>query len=101
MIPTHTGKLLQCEISSRDGRYEASISYNIENLKPGSHKFSLPTQHMNELKNYTSKDITILTSIGNTSLDDAAFYTSASWEPITKHPEIIYIYIKKGRYFIW
>jgi len=97
MIPNHSNNILQCEISSRDGRYEASISYNIENLKPGNHKFSLPTQHKNELKKYTSKDITILTSIGETSLENTAFYVSASWDPIVKYPEIIYIYINSER----
>jgi len=97
MIPDNKEKFLHCTISSRDGRYEASITYNIENLKSGSHKFSLPTQHKTELKNYTSNDITILTSIGNISLENTAFYTSASWHPITKFPEIIYIYINSER----
>ena len=97
MIPNHNKKILQCEISSRDGRYEASISYNIENLKSGNYKFSLPTQHKNELKNYTSKDITILTSIGDTSIENTAFYVSSSWHSIVKYPETIYIYINSER----
>lgn len=97
MIPKHTEKFLFCEISSRDGRYEASVSYNIAGLKPGSHRFSLPSQHINELKNYSSKDITILTSIGNTLSSDPTFFTSASWEPVNSYPTYIYILLNSER----
>ncbi len=97
MIPKHTERFLFCEISSRDGRYEASVSYNITNLKPGSHKFSLPTQHIDDLKNYRSKDITILTSIGNTHSDELKYFTSASWQPVTTYPTDIYILLNSEK----
>lgn len=97
MIPKHAEKFLFCEISSRDGRYEASVSYDISNLKPGSHKFILPTQHINELKNYHSKDITILTSIGDKLSGDPTYFTSASWEPINSYPANIYILLNSEK----
>lgn len=97
MIPKHTEKFLFCEISSRDGRYEASVSYDISNLKPGSHKFILPTQHINELKNYHSNDITILTSIGDTQSGEPTYFTSASWESINSYPANIYILLNSEK----
>ena len=97
MIPKHTEKFLSCEISSRDGRYEASVAYDISKLKTGSHQFRLPTKHVNDLKTYNFSDITILTSISGNLENKSKFYTSASWKPISIYPENIYVYLNSER----
>jgi len=97
MIPQHNEKFLSCEISSIDGRYEASVTYDISNLKAGVHQFNLPTKHVSDLKSYNYSDITILTSIIDNLEDKAKFYTSASWKPITSFPENIYVYLNSER----
>jgi len=97
MIPEHKEKFLSCEISSIDGRYEASVNYNISKLKAGIHQFNLPTKHVSDLKSYSYSDITILTSIIDNLEDKAKYYTSASWKPITSYPENIYVYLNSER----
>ena len=97
MIPEHSEKFLSCEISSRDGRYEASVAYDISKLKSGNHEFSLPTKHLNDLKSFSYSDITILTSITDNLEMKAKYYTSASWKPIVNYPENIYVYLNSTR----
>lgn len=97
LIPEHSEKFLSCEISSRDGRYEASLVYDISKLAAGSHRFTLPTKHVSELKAYNFSDITILTSISDNLENKTKIYSSASWEPISNYPENIYVYLNSER----
>ncbi len=97
MIPELSEKFLSCEISSRDGRYEACVAYDISKLKSGSHQFTLPTKHVNDLKTYNFSDITILTSLSDNLENKGKFYTGASWEPISIFPENIYVYLNSAR----
>jgi len=97
ILPTHEEKYLFCEISSRDGRYEASLTYDISKLKIGCHKFEFPTQHKEELKQYSANDITILTSIGNNPDSDTSYFTSASWVFVNSIPENIVILLNSER----
>ena len=97
MIPEHTEKFLSCEISSIDGRYEASVAYDISKLAAGVHQFNLPTKHANDLKSYSYSDIALLTSITDNLEDKAKYYTSASWKPIITYPENIYVYLNSER----
>ena len=97
LIPEHTEKYLFCEFSSIDGRYEASVNYDISNLNAGVHKFILPTKHVSALKNYSYSDIAILTSIVDNFDYKASYFISASWKPITSFPEYIYVYLNSER----
>lgn len=45
-IPEHKENNLSVEVSSRDGRYEANLPYDIKRLKPNSYEFELPTKHV-------------------------------------------------------
>lgn len=96
-LPKHKEKRLCCEISSRDGRYEANLIYDIEDLKSGYYKFKLPTKHKNELKDYNSNDITILASIGDDCEKDRNYYTIASWNDVISASDTIYIFLNSEK----
>ncbi len=94
IIPESNQKYLCCDISSRDGKYEANLKYDISFLKPGFHKFKLPTQHASELKKYKSKEITILASLGEKCTVEPKYYVPASWQKsITKNTDTIFIFL--------
>lgn len=81
-LPEHKEQQLCCEVSSRDGRYEANLIYNIKDLEPGYHRFKIPTKHKKALNKYAASDISILTSIGDDCKDSKNYYAVASWNQL-------------------
>ncbi len=98
-IPDSKVSHLCVEISSNDGRYAANLEFNISNLQAGVHEFNWPTEYYNDLQDFSSKDITIKSSIGNECGKDENFFVLSSWIK-TDFKENIYIILnseKKSR----
>lgn len=96
-IPQHQESSLCVEISSRDGRYEANIPYDIKSLKSGVYEFELPTKHADELKKYTLKDITILAKIGESCTSNGSYYVLSTWNKPDLNTGQLHIYLNSDQ----
>lgn len=96
-IPEHKMNTMCVEISSRDGRYEARLPYDISGLKEGTHEFELPTRYVSDLKNYTVKDIVILAKMGKNCESSDSFYVLSSWNVPTENSSNIFIYLNSDK----
>lgn len=97
-IPQHTQSKLCVEISSRDGRYQAKLPYEIRGLEPGLYELNLPTKYRNELKNYTVRDITIIAKIVKTCDQEAECYVLSAWNKPSFSSQQVYIYLNSEQY---
>ncbi|RMF59216.1 MAG: hypothetical protein D6748_06935, partial [Calditrichaeota bacterium] len=86
-IPDGEFTNLCCDIKSRDGRYSASLKYDISDLKPGLYSFKLPSNYHSKLENYQSKDIVILAALGKNCSKNPSYYIPASWDSTKALPE--------------
>jgi len=96
-IPGHNVGTMCVEISSRDGRYEARLPYDISGLKEGVHEFELPTKYASDLRNYTVKDIAILAKIGRSCESSGSFYVLSSWNTPSEKPGSIFVYLNSDK----
>ena len=90
-IPEGNFTSLCCDIKSRDGRYNASLIYDISNLQPGLYSFKLPTKYHSQLESYKSKDIVILAALGNNCNNNPKYYVPASWDSTKVSSDTVYV----------
>lgn len=96
-VPEHNISTLCVEISSRDGRYEARLPYDISGLKEGIHEFELPTRYASDLRNYAVKDIVILAKIGKDCESSGSFYVLSSWNKPPENSPDIFVYLNSDK----
>ncbi|MBK7806936.1 MAG: hypothetical protein IPJ51_11605 [Saprospiraceae bacterium] len=92
-IPTQKASKLCVEISSKDGRYEASLEYDISNMSPGNQVFNLPSSYQEKLSKFEKKDIAILSKAAQScSSEDYNIYVS-SWSNTNAQQDSIYLLV--------
>ena len=99
LIPQEKSPHLCVEISSNDGRYAANLEFDISNLSSGIHEFNWPTAYYKDLQDFSSKDITIKSSIGAQCGKDENYFVLSSWIK-TDFKDYVYIILnseKKSR----
>lgn len=89
-LPEEKFDLLFVEITSNDGRYNASLSFDIKNKPPGELKVKWSTAFYNDLKTFNSKELTILSWLGNNDNAERNHFVISSWDSINAE-EFVYI----------
>lgn len=89
-LPKEKFDLLFVEITSNDGRYNASLSFDIRNKPPGQLKLKWSTEFYNDLKAFNSKELTILSWLGNDDNAERNHFVISNWDAINAE-EFIYI----------
>jgi hypothetical protein len=79
-LPTGNYKLLCVKVTSRDGRFYASMNYDINNTSGGLLELQLPTKYWNELQNYTTDKLVILGTLGSNCNTEEEIIVPASWD---------------------
>ena len=89
-LPEEKFNLLFVEITSNDGRYNASLSFDIKDQDAGPLKFKWSTEFYNELKAFNSKELTILAWLGNDNDAERKNFVVSNWSALESE-EFIYI----------
>jgi hypothetical protein len=89
-LPEEKFNLLFVEITSNDGRYNASLSFDIKNKPPGPLKLKWSTEFYNDLKVFNSKELTILSWLGNDDNSERKHFVISNWSSINTE-EYVYI----------
>jgi hypothetical protein len=89
-LPKEKFNLLFVEITSNDGRYNASLSFDIKNKPSGPLKLKWSTDFYNELKAFNSKELTILSWVDNIENAERKNFIVSSWTTF-KSKEYVYI----------
>jgi len=89
-LPEEKFNLLFVEITSHDGRYNASLSFDIEDKEAGPNKFKWSTEFYSELKAFNSKEITILAWLGDDNNAERQNFVVSSWSSL-ENEEYVYI----------
>jgi len=89
-LPEEKFNLLFVEITSNDGRYNANLSFDIKNQPPGELKLKWSTEFYNDLKSFNSKELTILSWLGNDDNEERTQFVVSNWDSINSE-EFIYI----------
>ena len=92
-IPEHKSPILSVEVSSRDGRYQANLFYDISSIKPQVIELELPTRYISELHSYTVRDITILSKIVPAKDRDPECYVLSCWNRPAFKNNLAYVYL--------
>ena len=78
-LPASDLPLLCVEISSKDGRYEANLEFELAGRNAGLLRFELPTKHRNELSRYAPPDLAILARLGRDCTAPPDRFVVAGW----------------------
>lgn len=98
-IPERQKQATLCvEISSRDGRYQAKLPYDVSGYEAKTYAFALPTRFNTELKKYAVKDITILSKICKTCDEEALYYVISGWHKPEFSTNEFYLYLNSRVY---
>ncbi len=89
-LPEDKFNLLFVEITSNDGRYNANLSFDIKNKPPGQLKLKWSTEFYNDLKAFNSKELTILSWLGNDDDDERKHFVVSNWTSFNSE-EFVYI----------
>jgi len=89
-LPKEKFDLLFVEITSNDGRYNASLSFDIKNKPPGQLKLKWSTEYYTDLKAFNCKELTILSWLGNNGDSERKDFVVSNWSSINSE-EFIYI----------
>lgn len=84
VILPSTGRLsrLCVEISSRDGRYEAKLEYDISERSPGLDTLEFLPAHRREIEKLEADELAILAHVDSTCAGKVETFVVAAWEPI-------------------
>jgi hypothetical protein len=91
-LPEHSFAFLNVDVSSRDGKYEAKLIYDVKGKK-GTYGLDLPTLYLEKLSNYTTNDLTILARISNRDNTENFYYVLSSWNKQSLDAEDIVVYL--------
>lgn len=89
-LPKEKFNLLFVEITSNDGRYNASLSFDIKEKPSGPLKLKWSTEFYNELKSFNCKELTILAWVGNEENAERDNFVVSSWTSL-EDEEFVYI----------
>jgi len=89
-LPKEKFDLLFVEITSNDGRYNANLSFDIKNKPSGQLKLKWSTEFYNDLKAFNSKELTILSWLGNDDDDERKHFVVSNWTSFNSE-EFVYI----------
>jgi hypothetical protein len=89
-LPKEKFDLLYVEITSNDGRYNASLSYDIKNKPSGQLKLKWSTEFYTDLKTFNSKELTILSWLGNDEDVERKDFVISNWSSFNSE-EFVYI----------
>jgi len=89
-LPNEKFNLLFVEITSNDGRYNANLSFDIKNKPSGQLKLKWSTEFYNDLKSFNSKELTILSWLGNNEDEERKHFVISNWSSFNSE-EFVYI----------
>lgn len=89
-LPEEKFNLLFVEITSNDGRYNATMSFDINGVPSGQIMLKWSTEFYNDLKAFNSKELTILSWLGNQENAERYNFVVSSWTPL-ENEEFVYI----------
>jgi hypothetical protein len=89
-MPDEKFNLLFVEITSNDGRYNATLSFDIKDAPSGQLMLKWSTEFYNDLKGFNSKELTILSWLGNEENAERQNFVVSSWTPL-ENEEFVYI----------
>ena len=89
-LPEEKFNLLFVEITSNDGRYNAHLSFDIKNKPAGQLKLKWSTEFYNDLKVFNSKELTILSWLGNDDNTMRKHFVISNWSSFNSE-EFVYI----------
>ncbi len=89
-LPNEKFNLLFVEITSNDGRYNASLSFDIKNKPSGQLKLKWSTKYYNDLKAFNSKELTILSWLGKDDDAERKDFVISNWSSFNSE-EFVYI----------
>lgn len=89
-LPKEKFNLLFVEITSNDGRYNASLSFDIRNKPSGQLKLKWSTEFYNDLKAFNSKELTILSWLGNNDNAERKHFVISNWTSFNSE-EFVYV----------
>ena len=89
-LPQEKFNILFVEITSNDGRYNASLSFDIKNKPPGQLKLKWSTEFYNDLKAFNSKELTILSWLGNDDDVERKHFVVSNWSSFNSE-EFVFI----------
>lgn len=89
-LPEEKYDILFVEITSNDGRYNASLSFDIKDKPAGPLKFKWSTEFYSELKEFNSKELTILSWLGNDNSAERKNFVVSNWSSL-ENEEFVYI----------
>jgi len=89
-LPEEKFNLLFVEITSNDGRYNATLSFDIKEAPAGQLMLKWSTEFYNDLKAFNSKELTILSWLGNEENAERDNFIVSSWTPL-ENEEFVYI----------
>jgi hypothetical protein len=89
-LPEEKFNLLFVEITSNDGRYNATLSFDINNAPSGQLMLKWSTEFYNDLKAFNSKELTILSWLGNEENAERDNFVVSSWTPL-ENEDFVYI----------
>ncbi|MFD1293977.1 hypothetical protein ACFQ5N_09030 [Lutibacter holmesii] len=89
-LPNEKFDFLFVEITSNDGRYNASLSFDIKNKPAGELKLKWSTEYYNDLKNFNSKELTILSWLANSDDSMRKHFVISNWSSFNSE-EFVYI----------
>jgi len=89
-LPEDKYNLLFVEITSNDGRYNATLSFDIKDVPSGQLMLKWSTEFYNDLKAFNSKELTILSWLGNEENAERDNFVVSSWTPL-ENEEFVYI----------
>lgn len=79
------------EVSSKDGRYEARLEYDIAGREAGATAFELPTAFGEQLGSYAGRDLAILTYVGDCG-EAPEEYLAATWGG-SSDPDTVVVFV--------
>ena len=82
-LPMEKYKLLFVEITSNDGRYNATLSFDIKNKPAGPLMLKWGTEFFKDLKEFNSKELTILSWLGNEENEQRKDFIISNWSSIS------------------
>lgn len=93
VLPTKKETKLCVEISSWDGRYEASLEYDISGVPPGVQMFELPTAYKDKLNKFQKKNLAVLARGATTCTSEKYNIYPASWSENSQKSDTLYLLV--------
>ena len=91
-VPETSLPALCVEVSSKDGRYEAKLKYDVSEQDPGLVFFQLGSKHSMKLREYAAHDLTIMAHLGQDCTASAEVFLVSVWKGDTV-PDTVSVFV--------